>query len=506
MIKKILLTTSVIVAFIGCSSDSNTAGGAEDVNTFTIAGIVKSPNGIDVSEGCSVVLLPTNHVPDGTELDSAEFTNGNGAYRVKAEKGIDYNLWAIKDSLSFIVFNIASDSDQVDRNDTLKVAGSVKVTLPDNFSINSEAVVYIPGTGVIANIVPEDVDIDNGIARFVIPNIAPASYDEFVFDGNISGNATLNDESLYILSDSLIDDALYPEWSTIEPLSVELQGINITALGVSESDEIYVGTDSSGLSIQKGSIWEKASPVGTGLSMKKITSIKFCKDTAYIITDEGLVKAIGDSYENITINNSTVNSYEINDVAVMNDGVVYVSMSIGIACLKDGIWRHSTTTNEGINLGVVTSIDGVRTNALYAANDFGLLKLIDDSLSGKWEYVSSGDLQTNKIVVADSLNAWIATGKGLFSYDGSILSEYSVFGQISINALAVGKDNSVWSYNKIKNEIHGIRNNTSVYSEDNTPTLISIDEITAIASLNEKTTLFAAGSKGILVLSYKKMH
>ncbi len=498
MIKKILFVISLLFVLIGCSSD-NTAGGAEDVNTFTVAGVIQKPDGSN-AEGCSVVLLPVDYIPNGSEIDSAELSGIDGKYRITGDKGVNYNLWAVKDSLSFIVLDLSSDSNQVNRIDTIKEVGSIKVTIPDEYTKNSSLSIYIQGTGIYKNVKEEDLIRDNGIVSVVVSGVAPQSYSSLVCYGDITGDTILNDDIIEVSSAQISDDSYFAEWESLS-LHAELIGQNITALASDDKGNIFVGTDSAGLFLYKDSTWLKMAV--QSISVNGIKDIEIYKDTIYLIVDEGIIKIGGNSGENISSGSPVVNALTPNDLTVLNSGELFVAFSIGIGKYNGTKWSVITTASS-TNLSNINSICGSTTGDLYAIDNFGILKFEGEVESGSWEYTFKDDLQAKEVVVADSFNVWMASDKGLLSFNGTSVSVYDPFGVVSVNTVTVGKDETIWSFDSINKEIHGIRNNTSIYTEGNTVLLQNIDKITAISSLNEKTTVFGCQDKGLLKLSYKK--
>ena len=494
-------TLSTIVIFLSLTllqscSVNKTAGGAEDVNTMTVAGTVYLPDSTKCID-CNLTLIPTDHIPNGTELDSSSYTDENGEYKLTVTKGGTYNLWAVKDSLSIFIYNVISDSGDIIRDDTLKHSGSIKVTLPDDFSTKNSGSIHIVGTGYFLQFTPDSVEIKNGLGSLNISNIAPNSYNNIIYNSeNI-----LRRDSIVVFPDSTSNITISENWEWLSPLHANLIGKEITAIATSNSKTIYVGTKNAGLFIKDSLGWTNPKPADPTISLTNIIDIETYKDTVYFVSDSGIIKLTNNNFENITRYNATIKELSINDITILDNGELHAAFSQGLGFYNGSTWAQYTTASS-TPLTVIVTISGINDSTLYAADLFGILRYSIISDNRKWEYIYKDDLKSNKIAVNSNADVWLATQLGLLNYKKSSISTYDSIAQINISTISAGKDNTIWVYDSVENRVHGIRNNTSIYSSENSEKLSGI-EITAIASLDKTTTLFGTKSSGILVLSYQ---
>jgi len=277
------------------------------------------------------------------------------------------------------------------------------------------------------------------------------------------------------------------EWNHYPVNSPTGDAAYVTAVEVGPSGEIWIGTSRLGLYCYDGHTVIDYTAENSALPDDWVNVIFTVGSTVYFGTEKGLASIEGQWRSSMLP--TTVPANWLMSISAAPDGAVWLGSFSGAARHKDGEWETFTTSNSpivgeeatfvaaapwgdmwfGCNLAFNRLANGEWTSwtreeaggmvgitdAAFApdgtawfgfTNGFASFK--DDVWNGR--YHAFGDYSdTNAVAVAPDGLVWFATSYcGVFSYDGSQLTNYSVeTGDLPSNGVTdvvVGTDGTLW--------------------------------------------------------------
>jgi len=280
------------------------------------------------------------------------------------------------------------------------------------------------------------------------------------------------------------------EWSHY-PLKDELgtrKSPALTALELGISGELWIGTARFGLLCYDGATVANYTPDNSALPDNWVNVIFTAGSTVYFGTDKGLASIEAGQWRSFLLP-TTVPDNWLMSISAAPDGAVWIGSYSGAARCKDGQWETFTTSNSGIvgeearfvaaspwgdiwfgcNLannrladGEWTSWTREETGGMVGMNDAafapdgtawfaftnGFASFKDDVWNGQ-DHAFGADSYCGGVAVGLEGLIWFATSyRGVFSYDGSQLTNYSFeTGDLPSNRVTdvvVGTDGTLW--------------------------------------------------------------
>ncbi len=495
-----IIGTTLVGTIAGCASSSNVAGGAEDVNTIVMVGMVRDSGG-NAIPNATVKMIPSNHTEGNIVLpDSFSIvTDDNGSYSIVVPENETYSLliWNEDSLSSFLEFSIEMDSANRSRVNTLGPLSSLKLTLPDPYLDHGEIV--IRGTDIAIDISNIETTVQNGIITGVISEIPEAVYSAIEFQIDDEFTDLLNGESISVESGTVSNGAVVEVWDSL-PTPQALKDGDPTTATISENGTIWVGTATAGLFRRSpdGS-WSQYPRTTDAVSIDSVTSIFVAGDSVVIGAKKDVLLFSDDEFTNLSIYDLTINGLFVNDVAILNDGSVTAAFSAGLGIFKNGSWS-STASVGGIPLGSVFTVCGTSSDSLFAIDAFGAFQY--NKTTEKWELFhtfSEATVANSSLLMNDTIV--IASQSGVIFLKNGIATDEPTSKDWPVISLYKG-NSALWAVGN-GNNLFGIRSHSSMYDLSNSP-LDPFTDYVAVMAINDMT-IAVTTSGTIHTLQYKRV-
>lgn len=495
---KRILPLTLLLSLLGCGGSSpDVAGGAEDVNTFVLSGVCVNSSGYLIPNA-NVQLIPSNYIEGEGDKSTIVTTESNsiGEFTLRGDKEENYSIFIrSRDSVDqYIQFNIDTENS-LSRIDTLKPLGLMQFSLPDQYSENAEIV--IPGTDVKYAVSDLNIVDSNGIL-YTEMNLPENIYPEILYSSGDDKQDLTEDEVLEVASRDTTDGRIRPVWGILISLDPVIPG-KVTCLEAVDAHTFWVGTETEGvfhIAEDQTEEWTITRYHNIGdITLDSVAAMDASGDSLVIASSDGVVLFANGEFNNLSRNNATVSDFRVNDVTILNDGLIAAAFSTGVGRYKDGTWNHSSSINNA-PAGEVYTIDGYDSNRLFAADGYGIFQI---SPEGSCRYIVLEDRLFQDMVITEK-SIHVATDVGVLSMFEDELISASKSQGYDIRAIA-GTDSVMWASSNVAEDLFALRTHSSHYYYNNSP--LEADYTIGGIGYSEGVAYIATESGHLLNMQYK---
>lgn len=279
-----------------------------------------------------------------------------------------------------------------------------------------------------------------------IPNTKPVNFGihEIIFDdeGGI-WMGTMSEGIMYYNGQSVINYNI---------MNSELAGNYVSAMLVSETGQIWIGTE-NGLSIFDGESWTSFTSENSSLPDDFIASMEMDQiGRKWIGTSDGLIDGLFGHY--FHSGNSGLPGNEIREIVITSDTAVCFGTDGGLGFVKNGLWETFPTGINGLPDAAIVALEEDTTGCFWVSFGLGVNGLLYRFCDGDWEQQIPFDVEyegarVTAIASKDNGEIWMGTHhEGLLLYKDSSWQQFTYENSnLPINqiiSLAIDTAGTVW--------------------------------------------------------------